>query len=115
MWDARTLTNIHHGEYLQRSSVIQELNVAAIDVLERLYRRGVRDGQFRSGLDAIDLHWEISALCFFNVSNRATFSRIFRHDLTSDEALARLKHNVTDTILRYVLRDPAAAQLRGPR
>ncbi|MGH6930789.1 MAG: TetR/AcrR family transcriptional regulator, partial [Dongiaceae bacterium] len=30
------IENIHHGEYLQRSSVIQELNIAAIDVLERL-------------------------------------------------------------------------------
>ena len=100
------IENIHHGEYLQRSSVIQELNVAAIDVLERLYRRGLLDGQFRPGLTAIDLHWQISALCFFNVSNRATFSRIFRHDLTSEEALARLRRNVCDTILRYVLRHP---------
>jgi AcrR family transcriptional regulator len=98
--------NIHHGEYLERSNVIQDLNAAAIDVLDRLYRRGLRSGLFRPGLTPIDLHWQISALCFFNVSNRATFSRIFRQDLASDEALARLKRNVTDTILRYVLKNP---------
>ena len=103
------IENIHHGEYLARSSVIQALNVAAIDVLQRIYDRGLAGGLFREGITALDLHWQISALCFFNVSNRATFSRIFDCDLASAEALARLKRNVTDTILRYVLRDPAQA------
>jgi AcrR family transcriptional regulator len=102
------IENIHHGEHLQRSTVIQDLNAGAVDTLERLYRRGRREGVFRAGLRAIDLHWQISALCFFNVSNRATFSSIFRQDLTSEKALARLKGNVCETILRYVLVD-------GPR
>jgi AcrR family transcriptional regulator len=101
------IENIHHGEYLRRSTVIQDLNAAAIDVLDRLYQRGLRSGLFRAGLTAIDLHWQISALCFFNVSNRATFSGIFRYDLTSGDALARLKGNVADTILRYVLKNPS--------
>jgi len=100
------IENIHHGEYLQRSGVIQELNVGAIDVLQRLYQRGVRDGSFRSGLKALELHWEISALCFFNVSNRATFSSIFCCDLSSSQALARLRRNVGETILRFVLTNP---------
>ena len=100
------IENIHHGEYLERSSVIQELNAAAIDVLDRLYRRGLDSGLFRPGLTALDLHWQISALCFFNVSNRATFSRIFRYDLESTAALAQLKERVCDTILRYVLKAP---------
>ena len=100
------IENIHHGQYLQRSTVIQELNAAAIGTLDRLYRRGRRAGLFRPGLSAIDLHWQISALCFFNVSNRATFSQIFGHDLTSDAALARLKARICETILRYVLSDP---------
>jgi AcrR family transcriptional regulator len=97
------IENIHQGAYLRRSEVIQELNVPAIDVLERLYRRGFEAGQFRPGLAAIDLHWQISALCFFNVSNRATFSGIFREDLGAPAALARLKRNVCESILRYVL------------
>jgi AcrR family transcriptional regulator len=100
------IENIHHGEYLERSSVIQELNAGAIDVLERLYRRGLRCGAFRPGLSALDLHWQISALCFFNVSNRATFSKIFRYDLESEAALVRLRKRVCDTILRYVLKNP---------
>ncbi len=85
------IENIHHGEYLARSRVIQELNVTAIGAISRLYERGVRSGVFRKGLDPIDLHWQISALCFFNVSNRATFSKIFARDLGTKKSQVRLR------------------------
>ncbi len=96
------IENIHHAEYLARSSVIQELNLTAIDAADRLLKRGVREGVFRAGLDPVMLHWQISALCFFNVSNRATFSRIFRHDLDSQEFLASLRESAVEMIVRYV-------------
>jgi AcrR family transcriptional regulator len=101
------IENIHHGEYLARSKVIQALNVTAIGTIERLYERGVRDGLFRKGIDPIDLHWQISALCFFNVSNRATFSKIFGRDLTSKRAVAGLRERTIDMVVRYVLRPDA--------
>lgn len=101
------IENIHHGDYLARSRTIQDLNLSAIGELERIYRRGLQAGLFRRGLTAIDLHWQISALCFFNVSNRATFSRIFRVDLTSKKALARLRAQVVEMVLRNVLKSPA--------
>ena len=95
------IENIHHGEYLSRSKAIQGLNVTAIDTIARLYGRGVKSGVFRPGLDPVDLHWQISALCFFNVSNRATFSKIFSRDLKSKKALARLRTQAVETVERY--------------
>ena len=53
-------------------------------------------------LDPIELHWQISALCFFNVSNRATFSKIFGRDFGAPDAQASLRKNVVDMVLRYV-------------
>jgi AcrR family transcriptional regulator len=96
------IENIHHAEYLARSRVIQELNVTAIDTIARLYERGVRAGVFRKGLDPVDLHWQISALCFFNVSNRATFSKIFARDLGTKKALARLREDSVQMLERFV-------------
>lgn len=96
------IENIHHAEYLARSSVIQELNLTAIDAADRLLKRGVREGVFRAGLDPVMLHWQISSLCFFNVSNRATFSRIFRRDLDSPQPLASLREGVVEMMVRYV-------------
>jgi AcrR family transcriptional regulator len=95
------IENIHHGEYLSRSKAIQGLNVTAIDAIARLYERGVKTGVFRPGLDPIDLHWQISALCFFNVSNRATFSKIFSRDLNSRKALARLRDQTVEMVERF--------------
>src|SRR6218665_1201056 len=62
------IENIHHAEYLERSKVIRELNVTAIATIRPLYERGVAGGAFGAGLDPVELHWQISALCFFNVS-----------------------------------------------
>ena len=75
--------------------------MTAIDTISRLYERGVKAGVFRRGLDAIDLHWQISALCFFNVSNRATFSKIFSRDLKSKKALTRLRGLTVEMVERF--------------
>jgi AcrR family transcriptional regulator len=99
------IENIHHGEYLARSEAIQTLNVTAIETIAAVYDRGVAAGLFRPGLDPVDLHWHISALCFFSVSNRATFSEIFGRELKSKAALARQREQTVEMILRFVARD----------
>jgi AcrR family transcriptional regulator len=98
------IENIHHGEYLDRSKVIRDLNARAIDHIAAIYSRGVAEGVFREGLDPLELHWQVSALCFFNVSNRATFSKIFGRDLGAGENLQALRGNVVDMVLRFVTR-----------
>jgi len=96
--------NIHKGVHLARSGTIEEVNVPAIATLRDIYRRGREAGVFRDGIDEIDLHMSISALCFFNVANRATFSRIFKREMGTPDALARRREIVIDTVIRYVKR-----------
>jgi AcrR family transcriptional regulator len=98
------IENIHEGAHIKRSKVIQDLNVTAIDALRKLCARGQKEGVFRDNLDPIGLHMSISALCNFNVTNRATFSTIFKHDMTSPQALAARRAQVVDMIVRYVRR-----------
>jgi AcrR family transcriptional regulator len=96
------IENIHHGAYLDRSEAIRELNARAIDHIAEIYSRGVAEGVFREGLDPLELHWQVSALCFFNVSNRATFSKIFGRDLAAEGNLETLRGNIVDMVLRFV-------------
>lgn len=96
------IENIHHAQYLARSETIRRLNATAIDQIAEIYARGVATHDFRDGLDPLDLHWQISALCFFNVSNRATFSAIFGRDFGAPETLAVLRRNVVEMVLRFV-------------
>jgi AcrR family transcriptional regulator len=94
--------NIHRGEYLARSKSIQKLNVPAIEGLQRVYERGVASGQFRVGLDPVDLHMSISALSVFNVANRHTFALIFKRDLESHAALIARRDSIIEMIVRFV-------------
>jgi AcrR family transcriptional regulator len=96
--------NILDGVHMARSKAIGRLNNVVIDVLHDLLARGRRAGVFRRDLDALEVHMTISALCVFNVANRATFSTIFKRDMASPKALAARRAQVVDIVLSYVKR-----------
>jgi AcrR family transcriptional regulator len=93
------IENIHEARHLAKSRTIQELNVPAIDAVRRVLDMGVREGVFRNDIDPVHLHLSISSLCFYNVSNRHSFSIIFKHDMTSPAALRTRRAVVIETIL----------------
>jgi AcrR family transcriptional regulator len=94
--------NINRGQYMARSQRIQDLNVPAIAAISHLYERGVKAGIFRTGLDPVDIHASISALSFFNVSNRHTFGVIFKLDMLSSAYIAKRRANVAEMVVRFV-------------
>ena len=96
--------NIHRGEYLAQSRSIHDLNVPAIEGLQRVYERGVVAGVFRAGLDPIDLHMSISALSVFNVANRHTFSLIFQTDFDAPAAVVARRDSIIEMVVRFVRR-----------
>ena len=94
--------NIHHGQHIAQLSKTQQETMSAINTLRSIVDRGVKAGVMRKDLDPIDLHMSISALCFFNVANRHTFSTIFKVDMTSPAATAARRESVAEMILRFV-------------
>ncbi|MBT2789046.1 MULTISPECIES: TetR/AcrR family transcriptional regulator [unclassified Halomonas] len=104
------IENIHHGRFLAQSELIQSLNAGVIDALTNVYARGLEAGCFREGLDPRELHWLISALSFFNVSNQHTFSRIFDWQQAAPENQRKLEDHVTEMVLRYVGTDATLSQ-----
>jgi AcrR family transcriptional regulator len=94
--------NIMNGVHMKRSRAIGTLNLTVIDALKRLLARGEKVGVFRRGIDPIELHMTISALGIFNVANRATFSTIFKRDMSSARALAIRRTEIVDMILQHV-------------
>ncbi len=96
------IENIHHGLYLRHFELITQLNRAAISTVEAIYSKGVDEGVFRAGLSPLAIHWQISALSFFNVSNRGTFSILFGDELFSEKGQAALRAQVSESVLRFV-------------
>jgi AcrR family transcriptional regulator len=99
------IENIHNADYLKRSTAIANLNRTAIEQISDVYERGVASGLFRPGLDPVLVHWQISALCFYNVSNQATFSQVFGRNMSAPDIQAQLRKNVIESVLLFVRRD----------
>lgn len=106
------IENVHHGEFLSASNVIKSLNQPAIERLENIYARGVDEGVFRRGLNAVELHWLISATSFFNVSNQSTFSLLFGAEAFTPTGQDSLKRLSVDAVMRTVLSNPASTGWR---
>jgi AcrR family transcriptional regulator len=93
--------NIHHGEHIAQLPNIKARNRTVITMLRKVIDRGIAAGVFRPDLDPVELHMSISALSFFPVSNRYTFSHLFGKDMTSAKALLARREIVVDTIERW--------------
>jgi TetR/AcrR family transcriptional regulator, upper aerobic nicotinate degradation pathway regulator len=94
--------NIMDGAHMARSKTISKLNVTVIDAMRRIVSRGQKARLFRRDIDPIELHMSISALGIFNVANRATFSTIFKRDMTTPRALAKRREEIVEIVLRHV-------------
>jgi AcrR family transcriptional regulator len=107
------IENVHEGAHMPDTEEMSGQNVSAIRLLEDIYSRGCAAGLFRTGLSPLELHWHISALSYFNVSNRATFSKIFGSELFEPEGQARLKRHVGDSVVRFVVKSDRLKEFEG--
>lgn len=95
------IENTHNAAFLKRSEVIRGLNAAAIARLAGIISGGQARGCMRAGLDPVRLHWQISALSFFNVSNKPTFSALFGSSLFAGDGQARRRDGAVKRILDH--------------
>jgi len=98
------IENIHEGRHMANMKSLVETNVAAISILERICKAGVKAGLFREDVSPLALHWQISAMSFFNVANRNTFSILFGDSLFSDLGQDKLREEVARTVVQSVLK-----------
>ena len=89
-------------EHVKQIKGLQSSNRRVIELLERLIARGEAEGSFRKGIDPVDLHLNMTALAFYNVSNQFTFAHNFGIDMTSPDAIARRASQVADIIIAWV-------------
>jgi AcrR family transcriptional regulator len=105
--------NIHQAAHIGELASIRTRNRAVIKTMRSILDRGIASGVFRSDIDPVELHMSISALCFYNVSNRYTFAKIFDRDMTSSAAVAARREVVVDMIMRWVAATPGGKSQRG--
>jgi AcrR family transcriptional regulator len=94
--------NLHQAKFLKKIGAVLSSRHAVIDQLSRILERGRAAGIFRTDLDGVDVHMVISALCFFRVSTRHTFTALFGRDYLSGAAREKYKQTVCDAVLRLL-------------
>jgi len=94
--------NIHRAEHLKQIEGLPQGNRRVIEILEQIIARGEAEGSFRPGISAVELHMNMTALSFYNVSNQFTFAHNFGIDMSSADAIARRAEQVADIILAWV-------------
>ena len=98
------------AKYVRKMQRMRRLNASIIDTIDDVLDRGRREGVFRGGFDAVELHMTIAALGWFQVANRHTFGYLFRRDLASGKAIERNRALVTDVVMRFVGSDVSRKQ-----
>ncbi len=99
------IENIHRARHFDKASSLRTINSEVIAAIERILERGRAEGTFRDDLDPIDIHMAISALCFFRVSNKYTFGKLFGVDLEHRKLRQKHKRMIVEAVLRLVRKE----------
>ncbi len=67
-----------------------------------MLERGRQAGLFRAETDPVDVHFMISALCFYRVSNRYTFGANFDCNLTDPATQSRHRDMIVSAVLSHL-------------
>jgi AcrR family transcriptional regulator len=103
------IENQQKARHLRESERLGELVSPVVGLLATLIDRGVRTGEFRGGIDPVQLYLTIAALGYFQLSNRYTLSAVLGEELDSPARLHAHWEASADVVLRYVRAEPSAS------
>lgn len=94
--------NIHGGRHIAGRQEFERRNAPILTVVNDLLEAGVARGVFRRGVDPVDLHWMISSLCFYRVSNRHTWAVNFGIDMLDAAHATAQRTMAVEAVLRFL-------------
>lgn len=94
--------NMLGARFLRQSTRLRELHVSLVETIAQLLKAGAKNGEFRRGVDALELYVSIASLSYFYFSNRATLSTAFGQALDTPAALKKRRAHAVDLILGYL-------------
>lgn len=95
--------NLQKGKHIAKTRSSEQYALPAIAILQEIIEKGVAKGQFRADVDCRKLYVAMTALGYFYVSNRYTFSAFLNHDLMQADNLEDWAGYVSDMLLNSVL------------
>ena len=96
------IENIHYARHFDKANTLRAINSGALATIGRILERGRAEGVFREDLEPVDIHLAISALCFFRVSNKHTFEKLFEVNLAGPKLRQKHKRMFVEAVIRLV-------------
>ncbi len=100
--------NLRGGDTIRAIRDADEIQSRLVSQLAGVLERGVASGQFRPGVDPVDLYVTIASLCYFPISNMHTLRAVFRCPV-DDAWLARRDRDAQDIVIGFLRPVPGAA------
>ncbi len=94
--------NLLKAKFLKRSKRTPVISSPVIAQLRKIVGRGEAGGQFRKGIDPLQLYVLIVSVSYFHLSNGHTLSVIFEKDIFDPDWLAEHKRIARDVVVGYV-------------
>jgi len=94
--------NLHRGRHIKRSKNIIAMHSPFVAMIREVLERGLRAGEFRRGVDPVQLYISIAGLGYFYLSNRHTLSTIFERDLMLPRHMQQRLRHMTELVLGYL-------------
>jgi TetR/AcrR family transcriptional regulator len=80
--------NAHGARHLRDSDMAVRTNSPLLNLIAETLERGVAAGEFRAGVDPLELYVSIAGMTFFYFANGSTMSAIFGRDFPGRGAIA---------------------------
>ena len=104
--------NLHKAKFLKQVPRLELLNKSFVKRMEGLLARGVATGEFRVGLDAVQVLIALSGVGYHYLTNQHTGAIVYGRPLMTEGACkARLAFNI-DVITRLVVRSEVLAKMQ---
>lgn len=103
-WFIRLLAteNIQRGAYVSAIPEIRAMHSPIIDQIRDVLAQGEAVGEFREGIDPVQLYVTIAGVSYFYFSNIHTLSVVFDESLKSDAGLLARRAHAIDVVLGYL-------------
>lgn len=107
--------NLHGARHIKGTERLREASRGLTEMVGAILKRGVAAGQFRDGVDPVQLNITIAAIGYYYLTNRFSGAILFERDYMTEQALAeRLEFNI-ETVMRLVAKPPhSGADLAPP-
>lgn len=94
--------NLQKGKHISKTRSSEQYALPAIAILQDIVAKGVEKGLFRKDVDCRKLYIAMTALGYFYVSNRYTFSAFLNHDLMQPDNIEDWAGYVSDLLVNSI-------------